>query len=218
MRQRQVVSGQLPHHKLQWTMVWQLKPRGDKSVHEREQVYLIEFPGRGDVGKSSDGSPVWKFDGCLETLPVSLSEMPDLTVLMWFSDKPERCLRWQACGQKYRLERRKNSRYFQGNLSKLDPEEMEYRWLRSGSGSWLIEAVPMSHRSLLLKCHGRWELPTPSQLTWWQLKSPHLRKSEFGWEDAIGNCQILHLRTSGRTLPHLLRSSPPSERWEGYIE
>ena len=52
---------------------------------------------------------------------------------------------------------RKNSTYFQGNLSKSDPEEMEYHWLRSGSGNWPIESVPMSHRKLLLKCYDRWE-------------------------------------------------------------
>ena len=55
--------------------VGQLKTRGDKSVPEREQVSMKEFPGRGDVGESSDGGPVWKFDGCLETLPVSVSVM-----------------------------------------------------------------------------------------------------------------------------------------------
>ena len=27
-----------------------------------------------------------KFDGCLETLPVSLSEMPDSMAVRWFSD------------------------------------------------------------------------------------------------------------------------------------
>ena len=65
--------------------VGQLKTRGDKSVHEREQVSLKEFPGRGDVGESSDGRSVEKFDGCLETQSVILSEMPDSTALMWFS-------------------------------------------------------------------------------------------------------------------------------------
>ena len=67
-----------------------LKMRWDKSVHEREQVYLKEFPGRSDVGESSDGRPVEKFDGCLETLPVGLSEMPDSTAVRWFSHNSQR--------------------------------------------------------------------------------------------------------------------------------
>ena len=70
--------------------VGQLKTRGDKSVHEGEQVSLKEFPGWVDVGESSDRRPVYKFDGCLETLPVSLSEMPDLTAVRWFSDNSQR--------------------------------------------------------------------------------------------------------------------------------
>ena len=51
---------------------------------------MKEFPGPGDVGESSDGRPVEKFDGCLETLPVSLSEMPDSTALRWFSNNNQR--------------------------------------------------------------------------------------------------------------------------------
>ena len=70
--------------------VGQLKTRCDKSVHEGEQVSLKEFPGHCDVGESRDGRPVEKFDGCLETLPVSLSEMPDSTAVRWFSDNTER--------------------------------------------------------------------------------------------------------------------------------
>ena len=62
----------------------------NKSVHEREQVSLKEFPGRGDVGESSDGTSVEKFDGCLETLPVGFSEMPDSTALRWFSNNNQR--------------------------------------------------------------------------------------------------------------------------------
>ena len=31
-----------------------------------------------------------KFDGCLETLPVGLSKMPDSTALRWFSDNSQR--------------------------------------------------------------------------------------------------------------------------------
>ena len=30
------------------------------------------------------------FDGCLKSLPVSLSEMPDSTVLRWFSNNSQR--------------------------------------------------------------------------------------------------------------------------------
>ena len=59
-------------------------------MHEREKVSLKEFPGRGDVGENSDGRPVLKFDGCLETLPVGLSEMPDSTALIWFSTNCQR--------------------------------------------------------------------------------------------------------------------------------
>ena len=66
--------------------VGQLKTRGDKSVHEEEQVSLKEFPGCVDVGESSDGRPGYKFDGCLETLPVGLSVIPDSTAVRWFSD------------------------------------------------------------------------------------------------------------------------------------
>ena len=46
--------------------VGQLKTRGYKSVHEREQVSLKEFPGRVNVGESSDGRQVSMFDGCLK--------------------------------------------------------------------------------------------------------------------------------------------------------
>ena len=59
-------------------------------MHEGEQVSLREFPERDDVGESSDARPIEKFDGCLETLPVGLSEMPDLTALRWFSDNSQR--------------------------------------------------------------------------------------------------------------------------------
>ena len=59
-------------------------------MHEREQVSMKEFPGRIGVGESSDEIPVSKFDGCLETLPVGLSEMPDSTVLRWFSNNSQR--------------------------------------------------------------------------------------------------------------------------------
>ena len=61
--------------------VGQLKTRGDKSVHEGEQISLKEFTGQVDVGESGDGRPVYKFNGCLKSLPVGLSEMPDSTVL-----------------------------------------------------------------------------------------------------------------------------------------
>ena len=66
--------------------------RWDKSVYEREreQVSLKDFPGRVDVGESSDGRPVSKFDGCLKSLPIGLSEMPDLMVLRWFSNNSQR--------------------------------------------------------------------------------------------------------------------------------
>ena len=40
--------------------------------------------------KVASGRPVLKFDGCLETLPVVLSEMPDSTTLRWFSDNSQR--------------------------------------------------------------------------------------------------------------------------------
>ena len=59
-------------------------------MHEGEQVFLKEFPGRVDVGGSKDGGPVQKFDGCLKSQPVSLSEIPDLTVLRWFSNDSQR--------------------------------------------------------------------------------------------------------------------------------
>ena len=59
-------------------------------MHEGEHVSLKEYPGRVDVGESSDGRQVFKFDGCLETLPVSLREMPDSTVLRWFSNNSQR--------------------------------------------------------------------------------------------------------------------------------
>ena len=38
----------------------------------------------------SDRRPVYKFDGCLETLPVGLSEMPDSTAVRCFSDNGQR--------------------------------------------------------------------------------------------------------------------------------
>ena len=59
-------------------------------MHEREQVSLKEFPGWVDVGESSDGRSVSTFDGCLETLPVGLSGMPDSTALRWFSDNSQK--------------------------------------------------------------------------------------------------------------------------------
>ena len=70
--------------------VGQQKTRGNKVVHEREQVSLKEVPGPGDAGESSDRRPVEKFDGCLKTLPVSLSKMPDTTALRWFSNNSKR--------------------------------------------------------------------------------------------------------------------------------
>ena len=59
-------------------------------MHEGEQVSLKEFPGRVDVGGSRDGRPVQKFDGCLETLPVGLSDIRDSTALNSFSDNSQR--------------------------------------------------------------------------------------------------------------------------------
>ena len=70
--------------------VGQLKTGGDKSVHDREKVSLKSFPVRVDFGGSSDGRPAKKLDGCLKTLPVSLSEMPDSTALKWFSTHSQR--------------------------------------------------------------------------------------------------------------------------------
>ena len=51
---------------------------------------MIEFPGRVDVGERRDGRPVLKFDGGLETLPVSRSEMSNSTALRWFSNNSQR--------------------------------------------------------------------------------------------------------------------------------
>ena len=70
--------------------VGQLKMRWDKSVHEREQIYLKEFPGLVDVRESRNGRPLSKFDGCMKTLPVGLSEVPDSSVLRWFSNNSQR--------------------------------------------------------------------------------------------------------------------------------
>ena len=71
-------------------MVGQMKTGWDKSVHERENVSLKEYSGRVDVRESRDGRPVSKFDGCLATLPVGLSEMPDSMALTWFSNNSQR--------------------------------------------------------------------------------------------------------------------------------
>ena len=64
--------------------------RRDKSVHEGEQVSLKEFPGQVDVGGSRDGRSVWRFGGCLKSLPIGLSEMPDSMMLRWFSNNSQR--------------------------------------------------------------------------------------------------------------------------------
>ena len=40
--------------------------------------------------KVASGRPVLKFDGCLETLPVGLSELTNSTAVRWFSDKSQR--------------------------------------------------------------------------------------------------------------------------------
>ena len=40
--------------------------------------------------KVAIGAPVLKFDGCLKTLPLSLSEMPDSTALRWFSNNSQK--------------------------------------------------------------------------------------------------------------------------------
>ena len=56
---------------------------------EGEQVSLKEFHGQVDVGESGDRRQVEKFNGCFKTLPVGLSEMPDSTVLRWFSDNSQ---------------------------------------------------------------------------------------------------------------------------------
>ena len=82
---RQVVSGQLPHRKLQCTMGGRkgrpTEDEMDKSVHEREQISLTEFPGSVYFRESREGRPVWKFDGSLKTPSVSLSKVSDSSAL-----------------------------------------------------------------------------------------------------------------------------------------
>ena len=70
--------------------VGQLKTRWGKPVRESKQVSLKEFPGRVDIGENGDGRSVLKLNRCLKTLPANLSEMPDSTVLMGFSNNSQK--------------------------------------------------------------------------------------------------------------------------------
>ena len=83
--------------------------------------------------ESSDGRPVQKFDGCLETLSVGLSEIPDSTALKWFSDNSQRDVLFDKdVVRRTDWSGGRAADIVRGNLSKSDPEEMEYHWLRSG--------------------------------------------------------------------------------------
>ena len=77
-------------HKIVLSFVEGTEIAFDKAVHERDQVSSKEFPEQVDVGGSRDGRPVLKFDGCLKSLPVGLSEMPDSTALTRFSHNSQR--------------------------------------------------------------------------------------------------------------------------------
>ena len=77
-----------------------------------------------------------KFDSCLETLPVSLNEMPDSTALRWFSDNSQRDVHFDKdVVRRTDWSGGRAADIFNGNLSKSDPDEIEYHWLRSGSGN-----------------------------------------------------------------------------------
>ena len=65
--------------------------RWDESVHEREQVSVEEFPGWViNIRERRHGRPVLKSDGCLQSLPICLSEMPDSPALRQLSKNSKR--------------------------------------------------------------------------------------------------------------------------------
>jgi len=92
-----------------------------------------------------------------------------------------------------------------GRLCQLENSRLE---------SSQIESVPLHHRSPLLKCHGCWEVPTPSQFAWWQLKSPHMRKRELGY--VVKGLSMLSEREMqmGMSLLGEWYNTQPNKRWE----
>ena len=149
-----------------------------------ESKFLWKNSQDEDVGESSDRRPVYKFDGCLETLPVGLSEMPTRrwwggslviaremsTLTSMLSEEP--------------IGAEEEQQIFSGKFVKIRSGrdivplvEIRVRkltdWVSSNESQKAFAEVPWQVR----------EVPTPSQLAWWQLKSPHMRKREFGWED-----------------------------------
>ena len=72
------------------------------------------------------------FEGCLETLPVGLSEMPDSTAVRWFSDNSQRDVPFDKdVVRRTDWSGGRAADIFREICQNLDPEEMEYHWLRS---------------------------------------------------------------------------------------
>ena len=67
-----------------------MKTRWDDSVRERAWVSVEEFPGWVNIRGSRYGRPVLKRDGCLQSLPICLSEMPDSLALKELSENIKR--------------------------------------------------------------------------------------------------------------------------------
>ena len=60
------------------------------------------------------GEPSWR-DGCFQSLPICLSELPDLLVLRQLSEKSQRCWLSQAFNHMTQLDHRKGRRHLQGS-------------------------------------------------------------------------------------------------------
>ena len=75
-----------------------------------------------------------KFDGCLKTLPVSLSEMPDSMALRWFSNNSEMTA-LRSIWSDEPIEAEEEQQTFSGKLVKIKSRRDGVPWLRSGSGS-----------------------------------------------------------------------------------
>ena len=71
----------------------------------------------------------------METLPVGLSEMTDSTAVRWFSVPAREMSTLTRTWSEEPIGAEEEQQILSGKFVKSDPEEMEYHWLRSGSGS-----------------------------------------------------------------------------------
>ena len=80
---------------------------------------------------------------------------------------------------------RRRARYIAGEVGHHQIQKgrfsIVFHWEKSRWENSQIESVPWSHRSLAEVPWLMSEVPTPSLLAWWQWKSPHMMKREWGW-------------------------------------